>query len=393
VLKKIIGEPRLTDEEYVKLMSKASMIAKNFADRKKSDEAFAKDLETLKTDTKGIYDTEKADMAINDFNITKRYKGGMLEVAPVNVFSYLDKLDYRDDKDKQPIVTPKGNSFEYTVKGLDPSEQKQIYYSKAKSDYAFQKGLTDMMMRDNSMSTQNKIDYIVGTMVPNINELDINNPAHRDIISKTYEKANQAVREYQNERKFDPRLIEAAIQYNDQFYNLSKNIGAEKKWTKFNESLYNDTIKRNRDKADEKTEVEFPPARPLNIYGIESKNSIRIGQDVKSYTPSEKSFKRIKTGKKDKMGNEIYATQMDKKSKTPKNYTILEYDSDNDQFILQEILTTEQREDGEEPEIIIEPGNYADQLLPAAQYKTIRKMADRDEQGVRTYTPKGFLNK
>ena len=265
--KRFTGEPELSDSEYLQITQQATQMGIQFDKWKQNDEKMLKETEEYKKNS-DKYDSETFNIIDSDYKVTGEYSRSPLEIKPANVYSYISKLDPRTPDEIKRDTVPSGNTW--VTKSLDPEIQQQLYWQAATNDFAFQKGLVDMMMRDNTMSTNAKIEYIKGILAPNL-PFDkpgeyMKNPALRNAIFKTHDEAIRIVNEYQTERKFDPRLIEAAAYYDDQYFGLSERIG--KGGTRTNETLYNYDQRKARQKAEQEEEYMPTPEREFNFNGI-----------------------------------------------------------------------------------------------------------------------------
>ena len=266
-IKRFFGEPQLTDSEYVELQQMAAQMGQQFDKWKKADETMLKYTDEYKKNAQK-YDSETFNIVDSDYKASGELTRSPLEVKPANVYDYISKLDPRTPDQLKQDTVPSGNTW--ITKSLDPEIQRQLYWQAATTDFSFQKGMVDMMMRDNTLSTNDKIQYIMGIMAPNLpydkpSEY-MNNTALREQVYKTYDEASRIVKEYQNERKFNPRLIEAAAYYDDQRFGLSKRIG--KGGSRINETLYNYDQREARQKAEQEKEYTPTQEREYNIEGV-----------------------------------------------------------------------------------------------------------------------------
>ena len=260
-IKRFFGEPQLTDSEYVELQQMAAQMGQQFDRWKKADETMLKYTDEYKKNAQK-YDSETFNIVDSDYKASGELTRSPLEVKPANVYDYISKLDPRTPDQLKQDTVPSGNTW--ITKSLDPEIQRQLYWQAATTDFSFQKGMVDMMMRDNTLSTNDKIQYIMGIMAPNLPYDKPSEYMNNTALRETYDEASRIVKEYQNERKFNPRLIEAAAYYDDQRFGLSKRIG--KGGSRINETLYNYDVKKTKDEK-EKFNISDIPKTKLNFGG------------------------------------------------------------------------------------------------------------------------------
>lgn len=280
-VKRGFGEPKITDKEYLQWMQNAAKLGVQAEKWKKDTDQVYKEVEEYKKNTVK-YDPRTFNLRNSDWSVTGEYELPLLEAAPANVYEYLSKLDPRT-KDELSFATSKkavGNEWEITIQSLNPEIQRQLYYTAANNDYAFQKGLVDMMMDDNALTKDQKIEYIRGIIAPNL-PYDkpgeyMQNEAVRKQIFKAHEEAMRVVDEYEVERKFDPRIIDAAAHYNDERFGLSQRIGMGGSYRTPNETMINyDARKAREEKEFEPTEQRTYTIDGVPVEGVDLSRSTK----------------------------------------------------------------------------------------------------------------------
>jgi hypothetical protein len=280
------GEPRYSDADMAEINAMAISLAKKHESWKIQDQRYITDEEKYKNGAPGQYDPEVYDIVARDTKAGVPYnQRSMLEAAPINPYEAIGKLDIRTEDEKAAATKTQlvGNTWVTTRAGLPSNVQKQIYYNEAKTNFPFQKGLVDMMMKNGGTYTE-KVNYIQGVLMPQMSDADFDyeDPTNMRLMAEARGEAIRIANEYYNERKFNPRLIEAASYYDDQKYGLSKEIGKEIKTLNPDESLIRKRI-NDANKTANAPELSFQP-RSVTFGGKKFNDYVDLSGFEPTYT-------------------------------------------------------------------------------------------------------------
>jgi len=300
---KIGTEPTLTDEENAQLMQKGAELAAKY----KQWDDWSKQASKIKdayVNNPGKYDPINYQMYMGDYMESNNGSGlkNALQPAPVNPMDpkILGELDPRTPEQKKlgaPVLSPDGKTITSTQPSADPEKATMAYYQRSHSDYAYQRGLVDAMMGDKNTTPQQKIEYIMGTLA----EGAISDP---QVAQMARQEATRMVQDYQNNRNFDPKLIESAIFYGDHVLKIPSLIGKGYTKTALNLGRINHDANKA---ADQKTSIIQPTV--VEFPGLTSNNYVSTSQmsnadtELKHFTLPEKAVKYI--NKIDKYGKPI----------------------------------------------------------------------------------------
>jgi len=342
-------DPKISDVDYSSLTTKAAKLYKEFSKWKSDDEAMSKYTEEFNKNP-DKYDMLTYTNALSDYQQTGELSKKVLDVSSANPFIYFasnKEFDTRNEFDKKPTQIMVGDKIKSFVKGMNPQEQDQIYYGEANKNYALQKGLVDSMMGDHRYSTQEKLDYIAGNMAgtqlfvdPKRAALDKNYAWRQEqLIKSTYSKAQEVLTKYQNEREFDPYLIQAAIDYGADELKINRSWAQGSERLEQNKTLYDDTVKRARDKSeDEKENKDLIKTEKRNIVGYDLKkyNDISAAPNTKRDLEGLEPLKGLYyLEKPEKEGDyKVERKNSPKESAKPENFLVEGYDTDEGVIVL-----------------------------------------------------------
>jgi hypothetical protein len=340
------GEPQISDKEYVDIMSKFTDISKSINSSMQSVQAANEDTEAFKKDKGDNFDPITFSKYMGDFEKGGKYvKGSALDQKSIDPQKYFSdpKLDPTyEERSKNPIETIQGDNIKKVIPDLDPVKRDMIYYSEARNNYGVGKGLVDNMIADKTHTTREKLDYIKGILLGD--RINDTSPQGLELQNKAESSAVDMLQKYDQQRKFDPSLIEAAAHYNADpaiGIKMNENIGKGMTSIKPDESLHREKTMEAINEADKEKDSKKPIQEVERTFsGKTYNNYIDLSTQspdvttVKNYKLPKDAVKYVEkvnlnTGKREPVGthgDKAVGIKNPVETKTTDDYRVAGYD-------------------------------------------------------------------
>ena len=320
--------PQITEDEYAVIMKEIQAMDGFVSKLRQEEQPLIRDQKIIDKEMNsltpsGKIDVDKSLANINAYSNTGEAMDSYLVFTPEYADNWGASDDYYTYEQKQSKVQepdPRDNRYDVTrIPGLPEQDQRRIYEEEITKSPNKQAGAIDKMVAAIGSGDQSGIADIMQSLPEYKKDF-----TPEDLI-KYNQKILKLVTDFRDKGIRNPLLVDASITWGIRNKDHAI-IGKELESRNYNDARVRAFKKDAEDKAKEDKENALPQGRPLEINGYTTQNAIHIGAKVKGLAIPE--------------GAKIFyedGTRMKSTGKgKPKDVIVLEYDSDNNTFLLAE---------------------------------------------------------